>query len=54
MSSIMSFQLFTQKAFKDAGVTPPDAGTEVPPMFTPLKVRDVVLKNRVVVSPMAQ
>ena len=47
-------QWFTQKAFKDAGVTPPDAGTEVPPMFTPLKVRDVVLKNRVVVSPMAQ
>jgi len=47
-------QWFTQKAFKDAGVTPPAAGTEVPPMFTPFKVRDVVLKNRVVVSPMAQ
>ncbi len=47
-------QWFTQKAFKDAGVTPPAQGTEVPPMFTPFKVRDVVLKNRVVVSPMAQ
>lgn len=47
-------QWFTQKAFKDAGLTPPPAGTEVPPMFTPFKVRDVVLKNRVVVSPMAQ
>jgi anthraniloyl-CoA monooxygenase len=45
---------FTAKAFADAGVTAPAAGTEVPPMFTPLKVRDVVLKNRVVVSPMAQ
>ncbi len=27
---------------------------QVPPMFTPFKLRDVVLKNRVVVSPMAQ
>jgi anthraniloyl-CoA monooxygenase len=26
----------------------------VPPMFTPFRVRDVVLKNRIVVSPMAQ
>ncbi len=26
----------------------------VPPMFTPLKVRELVLKNRIVVSPMAQ
>jgi anthraniloyl-CoA monooxygenase len=47
-------QWFTAKAFADAGLTPPPAGTEVPPMFTPFKVRDVVLKNRVVVSPMAQ
>jgi anthraniloyl-CoA monooxygenase len=45
---------FTAKAFADAGVAAPAAGTEVPPMFTPLKVRDVLLKNRVVVSPMAQ
>jgi len=27
---------------------------QVPPMFTPFKLRDVTLKNRVVVSPMAQ
>ena len=25
-----------------------------PPMFTPFKVRELVLKNRIVVSPMAQ
>ncbi|MBQ0958888.1 bifunctional salicylyl-CoA 5-hydroxylase/oxidoreductase [Ideonella sp. 4Y11] len=30
------------------------AGKPVPPMFTPLRVRDLRLKNRVVVSPMAQ
>jgi anthraniloyl-CoA monooxygenase len=35
---------------------PPQAGNEqpVPPMFTPYKVRELVLKNRIVVSPMAQ
>ena len=47
-------QWFTQKSFADAGLPVPEAGAEVPPMFTPFKVRDVVLKNRVVVSPMAQ
>ena len=45
---------YTAKAFADAGVPAPAPDAEVPPMFTPLKVRDVVLKNRVVVSPMAQ
>jgi anthraniloyl-CoA monooxygenase len=30
------------------------AGAHVPPMLTPLRVRDVVLKNRIAVSPMAQ
>ena len=45
---------FTAKAFADAGITAPAPDAEVPPMFTPFKVRDVVLKNRVVVSPMAQ
>ena len=45
---------YTAKAFADAGVAAPAPDAEVPPMFTPLKVRDVVLKNRVVVSPMAQ
>ena len=47
-------QWFTQKSFADAGLPVPAAGVEIPPMFTPFKVRDVVLKNRVVVSPMAQ
>ncbi len=32
----------------------PDAPPPVPPMFTPFTVRSVTLKNRVVVSPMAQ
>jgi len=45
---------FTAKTFADAGLPVPSPDLEVPPMFTPLKVRDVVLKNRVVVSPMAQ
>ena len=31
-----------------------DAAVPVPPMFTPWKLRDITLKNRVVVSPMAQ
>jgi anthraniloyl-CoA monooxygenase len=39
-------------AFAQAGLAPP-AGT-VPPMFTPFKARGTVLKNRIVVSPMAQ
>ena len=32
----------------------PDAASPVPPMFTPFTLRGVTLKNRVVVSPMAQ
>jgi anthraniloyl-CoA monooxygenase len=45
-------QWFTEKTFADAGLPAP--AQPVPPMFTPFKVRDLVLKNRVVVSPMAQ
>ena len=45
---------FAEKAFADAGVPLPKNGSQVPPMLTPFKVRDVVLKNRIVVSPMAQ
>ena len=45
-------QRFAAAAARQAGVAPP-AGA-VPPMFTPYKVRGVLLKNRVVVSPMAQ
>ncbi|MDA2963064.1 MAG: bifunctional salicylyl-CoA 5-hydroxylase/oxidoreductase [Actinomycetota bacterium] len=45
---------FATKAFADAGLELPTNVDNIPPMFTPFKVRDVVLKNRVVVSPMAQ
>ncbi len=37
-----------------AGVEVPEGRRPPPPMFTPLAVRGVVLKNRIVVSPMAQ
>ena len=43
---------FAVAAAQQAGVAPPPCA--VPPMFTPYKVRGVLLKNRVVVSPMAQ
>jgi anthraniloyl-CoA monooxygenase len=44
---------FARRAFAQAGIAPPD-DTAIPPMFTPFKVRALVLKNRIVVSPMAQ
>ncbi|WGG49158.1 bifunctional salicylyl-CoA 5-hydroxylase/oxidoreductase [Rugamonas sp. DEMB1] len=44
---------FAARAFAQAGVAPP-ANLAVPPMFTPFKVRGLTLKNRVLVSPMAQ
>ena len=37
-----------------ASRTPTSNGTHTPPMFTPFTARSVTLKNRVVVSPMAQ
>lgn len=37
-----------------AGVAVPDGAAAPPPMFTPYTVRGVTLKNRIVVSPMAQ
>ncbi|MEM8513912.1 anthraniloyl-CoA monooxygenase [Massilia sp. MP_M2] len=43
---------FAAQAAAQAGVAAPTVST--PPMFTPLRVRDLLLKNRVVVSPMAQ
>ena len=50
---IEDFELrLARLAASQAGVEPPLCA--VPPMFTPYKVRSVVLKNRVVVSPMAQ
>jgi anthraniloyl-CoA monooxygenase len=44
---------FAQRACAAAGVALP-AGAHVPPMFTPYRVRELFLKNRIVVSPMAQ
>jgi anthraniloyl-CoA monooxygenase len=44
---------FARRACAQACVELPE-NTHVPPMFTPLRVRDVFLKNRIVVSPMAQ
>ena len=39
---------------RQAGLDVPEHAPPPPPMFTPYQVRDVRLKNRVVVSPMAQ
>ncbi|GGX82114.1 bifunctional salicylyl-CoA 5-hydroxylase/oxidoreductase [Massilia dura] len=44
---------FARRAFAQAGLAPP-ADLAIPPMFTPFRVRGLVLKNRIVVSPMAQ
>lgn len=50
---VEDFELgFARLAASQAGLAPPLCAA--PPMFTPYKVRSVVLKNRVVVSPMAQ
>ncbi|HEY0585597.1 MAG TPA: bifunctional salicylyl-CoA 5-hydroxylase/oxidoreductase [Pseudoduganella sp.] len=43
-----------ERAFTQAGLPQPATARPVPPMFTPYKVRDLVLKNRIIVSPMAQ
>jgi anthraniloyl-CoA monooxygenase len=43
------------RAHAQAGLPPPRAGSRsMPPMLTPFKLRATVLKNRIVVSPMAQ
>jgi anthraniloyl-CoA monooxygenase len=44
---------FARRAFEQAGLPAPK-DLKIPPMFTPFRVRDLVLKNRIVVSPMAQ
>jgi anthraniloyl-CoA monooxygenase len=48
---------FARRACAQAGVTLPEGAQfplKVPPMLTPYRVRGVLLKNRIVVSPMAQ
>ena len=45
---------FAERSAQQSGVPMPASPTPPPPMFTPFKMRSVVLKNRVVVSPMAQ
>lgn len=47
-------QWIAEHAYALAGIEMPVTKTPIPPMFTPFKLRDVVLKNRIVVSPMAQ
>lgn len=43
-----------QRAFDQAGLAKRAAAKPMPPMLTPFRVRGTVLKNRIVVSPMAQ
>ena len=43
-----------EHAFGQAGLAMPALSRTIPPMLTPFKVRGAVLKNRIVVSPMAQ
>ncbi|BBB60437.1 bifunctional hydroxylase/oxidoreductase [Undibacterium sp. KW1] len=43
-----------EQAYAKAGLPVPKTKTAIPPMLTPYKLRNVVLKNRIVVSPMAQ
>lgn len=43
-----------EQAYAKAGLPVPRTKTAIPPMLTPYKLRDVILKNRIVVSPMAQ
>jgi anthraniloyl-CoA monooxygenase len=43
-----------RRAFAQAGLPMPPGAGPVPPMLTPFRARGTVLKNRIVVSPMAQ
>jgi len=54
-SYVRSFESWiAEQAFANVGLAMPVTKSAIPPMFTPFKMRDVVLKNRIVVSPMAQ
>ncbi len=43
---------FAERALAHAGAAPHPSGKTPPPLFTPLRLRDLTLDNRVVVSPM--
>jgi anthraniloyl-CoA monooxygenase len=45
---------FAERAHAQAGLPQPNTSRNVPPMLTPFRLRGAVLKNRIVVSPMAQ
>jgi anthraniloyl-CoA monooxygenase len=45
---------FAGRAHAQAGLPPRRGSRSMPPMLTPFRLRGVVLKNRIVVSPMAQ
>ncbi|MES2105458.1 MAG: bifunctional salicylyl-CoA 5-hydroxylase/oxidoreductase [Pseudomonadota bacterium] len=52
---VRSFERWiTEHAYAQAGVDLPPGDAAIPPMLTPFRLRDIVLKNRIVVSPMAQ
>lgn len=52
---VRSFERWiAEQAFAKAGLAMPKTKQSIPPMLTPFKLRDVVLNNRIVVSPMAQ
>ncbi|MBA5607570.1 bifunctional salicylyl-CoA 5-hydroxylase/oxidoreductase [Duganella sp. FT3S] len=51
---VASFEAwFARRAYAQAQLPAPES-LAIPPMFTPFKVRGLTLKNRIVVSPMAQ
>jgi anthraniloyl-CoA monooxygenase len=45
---------FAEKAARQAGISLPAGANPPPPMFTPFRLRGMMLENRVVVSPMCQ
>jgi anthraniloyl-CoA monooxygenase len=45
---------FAEKTTREQGLPSPDTGNPPPPMFTPFRLRDMTLENRVVISPMCQ
>jgi anthraniloyl-CoA monooxygenase len=50
---VARFETGSRARLRTGGLPLPDHAA-IPPMFTPFKVRGLTLKNRIVVSPMAQ